>query len=168
MSVKKVVGSLKAHEESLHVQTENSEGQQLLLTEDEWLKGESNDGKLILTREEWLRRSGKGTQGGSGVDYHVRDNHMTRDRSQLKCYNYATKGHFANECRKPKQYKQQRGQQNLALKNYEEHALLMAPCENDKNDVIAFTEGKTADDTKRRDDNMWYLDNEASNHMTGR
>ncbi|KAL8149346.1 hypothetical protein AgCh_006384 [Apium graveolens] len=168
MFVKEVVGSLKAHEESLHGQTENSEGQQLLLIEDEWLKGESNDGKLLLMCEEWLRRSGKGTQGGSGGDYHVRDNLMTHDRSQVKCYNCAIYGHFANECRKPKKNKQQRGQENLALKNDEEHALLMAPCENDKNDVIAFTEGNTTNDTKRRDENMWYLDNGASNHMTGR
>ena len=63
MSVEEVIGSLKTHEERLNGQMENSEGQQLLLTEDEWLKRESNDGKLLLTREEWLKRSGKGVQG---------------------------------------------------------------------------------------------------------
>ncbi|XP_074323095.1 uncharacterized protein LOC141660036 [Apium graveolens] len=140
MSVEEVVGSLNAHEERLKGQTENSEGQQLLLTEDEWLKRESNDGKLLLTREEWLRRSGKGAQEGSGGDYRYR---------------------------KPKKNRQQRGEANLALLNDEEPALLMALCENDKNDVIGFIEGKTGYDTKRRDENMWYIDNGASNHMTG-
>ena len=47
MSVEDVIGSLKAHEERLHGQKENNEGQQLLLTEDEWLKRESNSEKLL-------------------------------------------------------------------------------------------------------------------------
>lgn len=48
MSVEEVIGSLKPHEECLNGQTENSDGQQLLLTEDEWLKRKSNDGTLLL------------------------------------------------------------------------------------------------------------------------
>lgn len=59
MSVEEVVGSLRAHEERLKGPTESNEGQQLLLTEEEWQRKENAEGKLLLTREEWLRRSGK-------------------------------------------------------------------------------------------------------------
>lgn len=55
MTIEEVVGSLKAHEERLHGQSENGGGQ-LLLTEEEWRKRENNDGKLLLTREEWMRK----------------------------------------------------------------------------------------------------------------
>lgn len=36
ISVDEVTGSLKAHEEQIQLQTETSEGPQLLLTEEEW------------------------------------------------------------------------------------------------------------------------------------
>ncbi|XP_074360724.1 uncharacterized protein LOC141700968 [Apium graveolens] len=155
-----------AHEECLNGQTENSDEQQLLLTEDEWLKRESNDGKLLLTREEWLKRSGKDSQG-SGGDYHVRDNRMVRNRSQVKCFNCATYSHFTNECRKPRKNRQQRGKANLAQVNDEEPALLMAMCDNVKKDVTVVIEGKTTNTIKERDNNIWYLDNGDINHMTG-
>ncbi|XP_074363328.1 uncharacterized protein LOC141704647 [Apium graveolens] len=167
MSVEEVIGSLKAHEERLGGQTENNEGQQLLLTEDEWLKREGNDRKLLLTREEWLKKSGKAGQS-SGSDYHTRDNRMARDRSQVKCYNCAAYGHFAYECRKPKKNRPQRGEANMSFIIDEEPALLMNLCENIKPDVIGITEDKIIVNIKERDENVWYLDNGASNHMTGR
>ena len=34
-----------------------SSGSQLLLTEEEWLKKEKEEGKFLLTRDEWIRRS---------------------------------------------------------------------------------------------------------------
>ncbi|XP_074363070.1 uncharacterized protein LOC141703437 [Apium graveolens] len=144
MSVEEVIGSLKAHEERLGGQTENNEGQQLLLTEDEWLKREGNDRKLLLTREEWLKKSGKAGQS-SGSDYHTRDNRMARDRSQAT-----------------------RGEANMSFIIDEEPALLMNLCENIKPDVIGITEDKIIVNIKERDENVWYLDNGASNHMTGR
>ncbi|XP_074360729.1 uncharacterized protein LOC141700972 [Apium graveolens] len=136
------------------------------IIEDEWLKRESNDGKLLLTREEWLKRSGKDAQG-SGGDYHVRDNRMVRNRSQVKCFNCGAYSHFVNECRKPRKNRQQRGKANLAQVNNEEPALLMAMCDNGKKDVTVVIEGKTTNTIKERDDNIWYLDNGDINHMTG-
>lgn len=55
MSIEEVIGSLKAHEERLSGQVESKEGQQLLMTEEEWSKHEATNGKLLLTREEWLQ-----------------------------------------------------------------------------------------------------------------
>ncbi|XP_074366251.1 uncharacterized protein LOC141707132 [Apium graveolens] len=52
MTVEEVIGSLKAHEERLNGQSDNSGGK-LMLTEEEWIKKENEGGKLLLTREEW-------------------------------------------------------------------------------------------------------------------
>lgn len=43
MTVEETVGRLKAHEERIKGQTE-SKGGQLLMTEEEWLKNESQEG----------------------------------------------------------------------------------------------------------------------------
>lgn len=166
MSVEEVLGSLRAHEERLHGQVENNEGQQLLLTADEWLKRENNEEKLLLTREEWLKRSSKLTQPGAS-DYRTRDNRSVRDRSQLKCFNCNGYGHFAAECRKPRRARPQRAEVNLSQMNDEEPALLMALCENGAENVISFTEDKKTNSVRETQENTWYLDNGASNHMTG-
>ncbi|XP_074364512.1 uncharacterized protein LOC141705482 [Apium graveolens] len=93
---------------------------------------------------------------------------MVHNRSQVKCFNCAAYSHFANECRKVRKNRQQRGEANLAQVNDEEPALLMAMCDNVKQDVTVVIEVKTTNTFKERDDNIWYLDNGASNHMTGR
>nr|XP_017228118.1 PREDICTED: uncharacterized protein LOC108203631 [Daucus carota subsp. sativus] len=104
MSIEEVIGSLKAHEERLSGQVESKEGQQLLMTEEEWSKHEATNGKLLLTREEWLQRSNRGGNQRSRERI---------DRSKIKCFNYGTYGHFAAECRKPKRDRVQRGEANL-------------------------------------------------------
>lgn len=101
MSVEEVMGSQKAHNKRVQGGSETSEGQQLLMTEEEWQSRENKDGKLLLTREEWLKRSGKNVSPG-GSDYRVRDSRIVRDRSQVKCFNCGGYGHFAIECRKAK------------------------------------------------------------------
>lgn len=79
MSVEEVIGSLKAHEERLSGQEDSKEGQQLLLTEEEWSKRETDTGKLLLTREEWLQRSNR---GGSqpGFNHREKDSQGGQDR----------------------------------------------------------------------------------------
>lgn len=167
MTVEEVIGSLKAHEERLQGPIEHNEGQQLLLTEEEWLKRKNGDGKLLLTREEWLKKSGK-MSTPSGGDYRAKDNRIVRDRSQVKCFICGGYDHFAAECRKPRRLRQQKGEANLTQVNDDEPALLMVMCDSNADDLILFTEGNGASNVKGIEENSWYLDNGASNHMTGR
>lgn len=93
-------------------QTETSEGQQLLLTEEEWLKRKTTDGKILLTKEEWLKRNEKNMSPG-GSDYRVKDSRIVRDRSQVKCFNCGGHSHFPIECRKAKKVRPQKGEVNM-------------------------------------------------------
>ncbi|XP_074322745.1 uncharacterized protein LOC141659716 [Apium graveolens] len=156
MSIAEVIGSLKAHEERLSGQVESKEGQQLLMTGEEWSKHESTNGKFLLTREEWPQRSSRGGNQRS------RDR---IDRSKVKCFNCRIYGYFSGECRKPKRDRVRHGEANLSQVIDDEPALLMAMTDNDVDGMILLSEGKNSNE-KEVAENMWYLDNGASNHMT--
>ncbi|XP_074342357.1 uncharacterized protein LOC141679888 [Apium graveolens] len=142
MTVEEVTGALKSYEERLQGQEESSQGHHQLL------------------------RSGKNNSVG-GSDYRVRDNRVVRDRSTIKCFICGSYGHFVIEYRKLRKVKQQKGEVNLTQLNDEEPALLMVMCERDANDIIRLTEDKKPMNKKEMEKNIWYLDNGASNHMTG-
>lgn len=175
MSVEEVIGSLKAHEERLRGSGEVSEGK-LLLTEEEWKKREQEkDGQLLLTREEWQKRSSNwGTRGGG--ENRSRDGYRgVRDRSKVKCFNCGAYGHFAGECRKSRKEKEARDSKpevNLSQVNDDEPALLLAECGDKEKQLVLLNEEKVIPNLVNQfehkgDLNIWYLDNGASNHMTG-
>lgn len=168
MTVEEAIGSLQAHEERLKVQVESTGGGQLMLTEEEWSKKESESGKLLLTREEWQKRVSKG-----GADSRFRSG---RDKSRIRCYNCQNYGHIAADCRKPKRNKDTRQENkqeaHLSQTEDDEPALLLA--KHDKEDeVVMLNESgmmpklKTGANEMGVGSNIWYLDNGASNHMTG-
>ncbi|XP_074362521.1 uncharacterized protein LOC141702812 [Apium graveolens] len=145
--VEEVIGPLKAHEERLKATSEISSEQQTL-TQEEWIKRERDDSKLLLTREEWLKKLNR---GGTTVN--------TGMKNQA-------------ECRKPRRIKEQKQEINLTQMD-DEPALLLA--ENEKaaaNNVEIDERGVQPKLLKMNDDEIWeskvwYLDNGASNHMSG-
>ncbi|KAL8088343.1 hypothetical protein AgCh_038208 [Apium graveolens] len=113
MTVEEVVGSLKAHEERLKGSSETS-GEQLMLTEDEWLKREKDEA----------------------------------------------------ECRKPRRIKEQKQEAYLTRTDVEP-VLLLA-----KHDKIIDERGIKPrllgfNNEEKWESNVWYLENGASNHMSG-
>lgn len=160
MSVEETIGSLKAHEERIRGQTENTRGQ-LMLTEEEWLKRENAGGQLLFTKEEWMKRT---KRGGTGVSQgaKARGNSSyqgVRDRSTVRCFDCQGLGHFAAECRRPRRDKEQKPEVNLTQIQDDEPALLIA--ENEVTPKLSVNGDETFES------NVWYLDNGASNHMTG-
>ena len=164
--MEETVGSLKAHEERLRGQVESSGAQHLLLTEEEWMKRESKDGQLLLTRtNKGAMRSNSEAKGREFV-------RSGRDRSKIRCFNCSVYGHYAAECRKPKRESAQKNEVNLAQINDDEATLLLANCQDTKEEVIMLNEGSvipkldTTVEEKCGESSVWYLDNGASNHMT--
>ncbi|KAL8116816.1 hypothetical protein AgCh_023110 [Apium graveolens] len=172
MSVEEAVGSLKAHEERLCGHVENT-GEQLLLTEQELSKMENKDGQLLLTREEWMKRSNKGGTEPQNSRYRGRENTRGgRDRRTIRCFNCSNFGHYAAECRNPRREKEQSAEANLVQTQDDEPALLLVEkCGEEKSNVVLMNEEikprLNAQKTTGDESNVWYLDNGASNHMTG-
>lgn len=168
MSVEEVVGSLKAHEERLKGVTETGQGQ-LLLSEEEWRKREGNEGQLLLTREEWLKRNnGNGTRN-SGENRIVRGG---RDKSRVRCYNCQGFGHIAVDCRKPRKEREFQKEVNLTISHEDEPALLIAEVEKTEERSMLLKEDSIVPNLRtkveeQKESQVWYLDNGASNHMTG-
>ncbi|KAL8154787.1 hypothetical protein AgCh_000227 [Apium graveolens] len=168
MIVEEAAGSLKAHEERVKCKTESSGGQ-LLLSEEEWSKRENDENKLLLTREEWQRRTNKSDLDACGSQRR----RGGRDKSRIQCYNCGIFGHYAAECLKPKKNKERRQEVNMALVEDEETTLLLTNCDKKEENMTLLNEKqvipalKTEDTKGQAESNLWYLDNGASNHMTG-
>lgn len=97
--------------------------------------------------------------------------------SQVQCFNYNVYGHYARECRKPRREKESAKDQpqevNLSRTLDEEPTLLFTEC-GEKNPTVMFLSEEGVCPKLSLNVNVgvnskvWYLDNGASNHMTGR
>lgn len=168
MSVEEAMGALKAHDERTRGKSEVHEGQ-LMLTDEEWRKRDGKEEKLLFTREEWLRRNQGNGEGNSSTP----KTRVPYDKSRVKCFNCHLYGHYAAECRKPKRNRDRRQEANIAEMIDDEPALLMTKCEKDGKNLMFLDETDVrprlllSKQDVKSDSNVWYLDNGASNHMSG-
>ncbi|KAL8107017.1 hypothetical protein AgCh_023716 [Apium graveolens] len=164
MTVEETVGSLKAHEERIKGKTEMKETQ-LMLIEDEWTKHEGEEKKLPLTREEWLKRNND--------DISKHKSYGNFNKCNIKCYNCNIYGHFASEYKKPGKNKgMHEVEANMAILDDDEPALLLAKHDKEAPKLLLSEDKILSTQLPNNGDyvgesNVWYLDNGASNHMTG-
>ncbi|KAL8107627.1 hypothetical protein AgCh_024147 [Apium graveolens] len=74
------------------------------------------------------------------------------------------------ECRRPKREKEIKEEANIVQFTDDEPALLLNECEENEESMMLVNEEKVAPKLKKAagaDSNLWYLDNGASNHMSG-
>ncbi|KAI3684116.1 hypothetical protein L6452_33335 [Arctium lappa] len=192
MTVEEVIGRLKAHEERVRGQSDSGEGK-LLLSYEEWLEKAKKKGDEDKKNSQRNYRSvasssrgrGRGRGRGGlnsirggrrgGGSYQSQDggrgSSSTRDKNKIQCYNCQEFGHYAFECRNPRK---ERNQEANLIQEDDEPALLLA-ASNTVQEVIeeVYLNEKHVTPTLRNSNEgsnttkVWFLDNGASNHMTG-
>ncbi|CAH9098259.1 unnamed protein product [Cuscuta epithymum] len=127
MTVEEAVGRLRCYEERIRGH-EEIEGNQLLLTQEEWLarskkgsngesssapKARGNNGGNNRGRGSGRGRGRGGGRGGRGCNNTFkqeaesnRNSSGGRDKSNIKCFNCDFYGHYVSECRKPRRGEQ--------------------------------------------------------------
>ncbi|XP_076897046.1 uncharacterized protein LOC143550238 [Bidens hawaiensis] len=109
------------------------------------------------------RGRGRGNRGEHVANQEQRNGSRNKDRRHIECFNCHELRHYASECNEPKE---KRDEVNLTEAKEEEPALYLCVHGEDTTSMVMLNEDrvfpKTGDDK-----DVWYVDNGASNHMTG-
>ncbi|XP_038889342.1 uncharacterized protein LOC120079255 [Benincasa hispida] len=174
MPFEEAIRRMKAYEERmarLQGNYKNSDGQ-LLLTHAEWKTRQkwNNDENYSVNkecgsggsdRERWQGRGrshgrGRGEERQNSAGGTSNTENGTRDKSHIKCFTCNKRGHYASECRG----KGRDDEAHLTCVVDEEPTLMMAIKERLLPEMYR-------NDKNGENNDVWYLDNGASNHMTG-
>ncbi|XP_074377584.1 uncharacterized protein LOC141719101 [Apium graveolens] len=116
-----------------------------------------------------MAQKNRGGSSYQGSKENVRGPH---DRSKVRCFSCGIYGHYTTECRKSKKEKGQTQEANLSQVIDDEPVLLLVECEKQKETTLLLNEEEVRlklnkTETTSIESNVWYLDNGASNHVTG-
>ncbi|KAK1409296.1 hypothetical protein QVD17_35822 [Tagetes erecta] len=179
MTFEEAIGHLKAYEDRVrlrrsHQSSENS----LLLTKTDGQAGSKGQGRRNQTSNrskpdrggrggsQWRGR-GRGNRGGYAGNQDYRNNNRSRDKQHIKCFKCNEFGHYASEC---KEIKDKEDEAHLAQKEDEEPALLLTVHGEETSNMVLLNEDRLIPpqgETQVNTGELWYVDNGASNHMTG-
>jgi hypothetical protein len=160
-----VVGRLKAYEERIGLEDKspaNKTDQLFFSYEEKKQERGYGRGKATAESSQKGRGRGRGKTGGQGKDKEIKTR-QKKDRSKLKCYRCDGLGHFASNCPTRKKTEESH------LVQDDKAVLYMVTHEVDKE--IVFLNEEQVDPRKYtsspHEDETWFLDNGASNHMSG-
>ncbi|KAI3802277.1 hypothetical protein L1987_30407 [Smallanthus sonchifolius] len=185
MPFEEAIGRLKAYEDRLKLRQDNpSVDNSLLLT-----RGDSNSSQKGAGRSPFSgtrgrgshsydrggrsgsrgrgSNRGRGNRGGyAGYQAGNSNNRKPRDKKHIKCFKCDQFGHYASECEVGKKQVEEAN-----LTQEEEPTLLLSVCGEETPTMVLLNEEKVFpgqhEGRNERNRDMWYLDNGASNHMTG-
>ncbi|KAK9053340.1 hypothetical protein SSX86_029973 [Deinandra increscens subsp. villosa] len=176
-----IVGRLKAFEERTGMKSKVAtvKDDKLLLTYTEWQqkakenrfkgKGDTNWRNRNGSKETQGSASNKGKyneEGGKGFKTQSRSK---KDKTKIKCFKCDNLGHYASECPRKKVLDQE---SNLIEEVEDDPALLMVWEQESAKEEVFLNElnvvpSNFRNSKERGEENLWYLDNGASNHMSG-